>query len=127
MILRQRQINITVTALLLGGWLSVACQICLAHLDQDHQPVQTSESSHCGNKAGHESVDFNNDSCDCDAVATGITSIAQNELQNFKLGTLALHVDRTHNGDVPVSSPLSVRSPGYPTLSPIDTFRVQIK
>lgn len=127
MVLRQRQINITVTALLLGGWLSVVCHICLAHLDQDHQPAQTSESSHCGNKAGHESVDFNNDSCDCDAVATGITSIAQNELHHFKLAALVLHVDRTSSRDVPVSFPLNIRSPGYPALSPIDTFRVQIK
>ena len=105
----------------------MVCQICLAHLDQDHQPAQTSESSHCGNKAGHESVDFNNDACDCDAVATGITSIAQNELHNFKLAALALNVDRTRSGDVQASFPLNIRSPGYPALSPIDTFRVQIK
>ena len=105
----------------------MVCQICLAHLEQDHQPAQTSESSHCGNKPGHESVDFNNDSCDCNAVATGITSIAQNELHNFKLATLVLHVDRTRSGDVPVSFSLNIRSPGYPALSPIDTFRVQIK
>ena len=127
MVLRQRQINITVTALLLGGWLSVACQICMAHIDQDRQPAQTSDSSHCGSKAGHEPIDFNNDACDCDAVATGITSIAQHELHNFKLAALALPVDRTRTEDVPVSSLLNVRSPGYPALSPIDTFRVQIK
>ena len=127
MIHRRRQINITVTALLLGGWLSVVCQICLAHLDQDHQPAQTSESSHCGNTSGHESIDFNNDACDCDAVATGITSIAQHELHNFKLAALALHGDRTRSGDVAVSSPRNSRSPGFPALSPIDTFRVQIK
>ena len=64
----------------------------------------------------HESIDFNNDACDCDAVATGITSIAQNELHNFKLAALALHVDRTRNEDVPVSSPLNSRSPGYLAL-----------
>lgn len=127
MVLRQRQINITVTALLLGGWLGVVCQICLAHIDQDHQPAQTSESSHCGSNAGHESIDFNNDTCDCDAVATGITSIAQHKLYNFKLAALALPVDRTRIEDVPVSSQLNVRFPGYPALSPIDTFRVQIK
>ena len=105
----------------------MVCQICLAHIDRDRQPAQTSESSHCGNKAGHEPVDFNNDACDCDAVATGITSIAQNEPHNFKLAALALHVDRTRSGDVQVSFPLNIRSPGFPALSPIDTFRVQIK
>ena len=127
MIVRRRQISITVTALLLGGWLSVVCQICLAHLEQDQPPAQASESGHCGNTSGHASVDFNNDTCDCDAVATGITSIAQNELHNFKLAALALHVDRTRSGDDQVSFPLNIRSPGYPALSPIDTFRVQIK
>ena len=135
MVFRQRQVSITVVALLLGGWLSVVCQTCLAHLSQNHQPAQTSESSHCSDTAGHEPANPNSDdthkpysdACDCDSVAAGIKPTAHNEAFNCKLVALVHRIDRTRIAEGPVSYPINVQSPGYPGLSPIDTYRVQIK
>ena len=135
MVFRQRQVSIAVVALLLGGWLSVVCQTCLAHLSQNHQPAQTSESSHCSDTAGHEPANPNSDdthqpysdACDCDSVAAGIKPAAHNEALNCKLVALVHRIDRTHIAEGTVASPNNVQSPGYPGLSPIDTYRVQIK
>ena len=135
MVFRQRQVSIAVVALLFGGWLTVVCQTCLAHFSQNHQPAQTSESSHCSDTAGHVPVNLNsddilqpyNDACDCDSVAAGIKPAAHNEALNCKLVALVHRIDRTRIAEGPVSSLINIQSPRYPRLSPIDTYRVQIK
>lgn len=135
MAFQRRQISLAVVVLLLGGWLSVVCQACLAHPGLNHQPAQTSESDHCSDKTEHEPAGYSTggalqpygDACECDGVATGIKPGAHKEVFNFNPVALVHGFGWTRRAEEPDSYPVKALSPGYPGLSPIGSYRVQIK
>lgn len=132
---RQRKVSIAVVALLLVGWLGVVCQACLAHSGLDYQPAQTSEGSHCSDEAGHEPTGYNTGSalqpygnaCECDSVAAGIKPGAHKEVFNFNPVALVYGFSGTRRTEGPASFPVKALSTGFPALTPIGSYRVQIK
>ena len=106
----------------------MVCQACLAHYGFDHQPAQTSESSHCSDKAEHGPAGYNTgEACECDGVAAGIKTGAHKEMFNFNPVALVHGFGWTRRAEDPDSYPVNALSPGYPGLSPIGSYRVQIK
>ena len=113
----------------------MVCQACLAHSGLHRQPAQPSQGSHCSDKAEHDpagpngagALQSNGDACECDGFAAGIKPGAHKEVFNFNPVALVHDFGRARRAESPDSYPVKALSPGYPALTPIGSYRVQIK
>jgi hypothetical protein len=136
---RQRQLGLLTISLLIGGWISVICQNCLAHTGQIDVSAEEPKYSHC---ESDETVDLDRhnqdsagaeaclDDCDCDNIISslntapqfGITSEIEIDLpvsEYFDVTTLIVSAKNPYD--------LNYSPPDCAQLTPISQYCVQIK
>lgn len=135
---QRRHLSTAMVILLIGGWLSVACQNCFAHAEQNNLTVEIPQNDHCANQSdslpdgiNHSDSEENCfDDCACSSLvsrADTTTSTLLTQFFEFEFVFLQKPINTNYIVDRRNPCPTNIPPLNHSRLTPIDTYCIQLK